>query len=216
MNTPSKILIFIVLAIGVVGVAFTAQLYLLCKEQRGELDTLSDKQKVDSQISNNKFTYQQDQIGHLTKDLENARQEIKAQQDTLDQQSTDLSSQKQALLEEIEKRQQMANANRDILISLGKTKAEVQAIQRDMKGWQKDYVSVLSQLEKKTEESQDEIKAFEDNLTALNIPELKQMIDTLKYEVEKMTPPPDNTSVETAPSGTAAAPKKTEHFEYHS
>ena len=79
--------------------------------------------------------------------------------------------------------------------------AQVDAIKQDMKGWQKDYVGVLADLEKKMDTSQQEIKDLESNLTALNIPELKKNINTLKAELEKLTQPSDNEdiSMPTAP-----------------
>ena len=90
------------------------------------------------------------------------------------------SAQKDALLQEAEKRQQIENESKGIHNSLVDIKAETDAIKQDMKEWQRDYVTVLAELEKKMDESQDEIKSFEDNLTALNIPELKENIKSLK------------------------------------
>ena len=62
---------------------------------------------------------------------------------------------------------------------------------QDMKGWQKDYVSVLADLEKKIDDSQDEIR---------NLAELKESINSLKTDIEKMTHPPDNSVPDTPPS----------------
>ena len=75
-----------------------------------------------------------------------------------------------------DKRQQVENESKSVQTSLVDIKAEADAIKQDMKGWQKDYVSVLAQLEKKMDDSQDEMKSIEDNLDALNIPELKENI----------------------------------------
>ena len=86
-------------------------------------------------------------------------------------------------------------------------KAEADAIKQEMKGWQKDYVSVLAELEKKMDNSQDEMKNFESNLAALNIPELKENINSLKADIEKMTHPPDNNLPDTLPP----PEKKAEH-----
>ena len=85
--------------------------------------------------------------------------------------------------------------------SLVDIKAETDAIKQDVKGWQKDYVSVLAQLEKKIDYSQGEIKSVEDNLISLNIPELKENIKSLKADVEKITPPsPSNDIIVTTPA----------------
>ncbi len=125
---------------------------------------MSDQQKVEAQVNTNKFKYQQDKIERLSKDLEDARQQIKDQNDALAQQKDE---------------------SKNIQTSLVDIKAEADAIKQEVKEWQKDYVSVLAQLEKKMDDSQLEIKALEKNLTALNIPELKENIQSLKAEIEK-------------------------------
>ena len=111
-----------------------------------------------------------------------------------------LDDQKEAFLQEVEKRQQVDNESKGIQTSLVDIKAETDAIKQDMKGWQKDYVSVLAELEKKMDDSQDEIKGLENNLMALNIPELKENINSLKADIEKITHPPDNSLPDTPPA----------------
>jgi FtsZ-binding cell division protein ZapB len=54
--------------------------------------------------------------------------------------------------------------------------AETDAIKQDVKGWQKDYASVLAQIEKKMDDSQDELRSVQDS------------IDSLKIDIEKITP----------------------------
>jgi predicted nucleic acid-binding Zn-ribbon protein len=121
------------------------------------------QQKAESQINSNKFKYQQDQIERIGKDLEDVRQQIKDQKDT----------------------------GKNIQTSLVDFKAEADATKQDMKIWQKDYVSVLAGLEKKMDDSQDEIKSLESNLVALNIPELKKNLNTLEADLEKVTSAPE-------------------------
>jgi len=178
MDPKAKFFKFIILFIGLLVIAFNAQLYNVFEQQKNEINTMNDLQKTDEQVNSNKFKYQQDQIERLGKDLEDAQQQIKDQKD--------------ALLQEAEKRQQVESQSKSIQTSLVDIKAEADAIKQDMKGWQKDYVTVLAELEKKMDSSQDELKHFEDNLNSLNIPELKENINSLKAEIEQMTHPPDN------------------------
>jgi len=146
----------IILIIGIIVLAFNVELYIFCKQLRMETDIMSKQQQIEAQANSNKFKDQQDQIERLSKDLENAQQQIKDQND--------------ALLQEVEKRQQVEDESKSIQISLVDTKAEADAIKQDMKGWQKDYVTVLAELEKKMDDSQENIKS-------------------LKADIEKITPP---------------------------
>ena len=132
---------------------------------------MKDQQKMEAQVNSNKFKYQQDQIERLNKDLEASNGRIKDQQDAITAQK---------------------DAGRDIQTSLIDIKAEADAIKQDMKSWQKDYVSVLAELEKKIDGSKEETKILESNLDALNIPGLKENINSLKADIEKMNYPPDN------------------------
>jgi len=190
-----------ILIIAVVGVTFEAQLYILFKQQRTELDAVKSKLDVEAEFNTNKFKYQEDRIENLIKDLGDAQQQIKDQEDALNQQKEAIADQKDALAQESEKRQQIEDHDKGIQKSLVDITAQVDAIKQDMKGWQKDYVGVLADLEKKMDTSQQEIKDLESNLTALNIPELKKNINTLKAELEKLTQPSDNEdiSMPTAP-----------------
>ena len=66
----------------------------------------------------------------------------------------------------------LEDENKSIQTSLIDIKAETDAIKQNMKGWQKDYVSVLAELEKKMDDSQGNI-------------------NSMKAEIEKMTPVPE-------------------------
>jgi len=186
-----------VLIIGVIVITFNVQLYIACKHQRDQLDSIKDKQDVEAEFNSNKFKYQQDQTESLKKELENARQQIQGQKEAL-------ADQRDSLLQETQKRQQVENESKSVQTSLVDIKAEADAIKEDMKGWQKDYVVVLAQLEKGVNGIQDQIKGLHDNLNSLNIPALDQKINTLQAEVEKISPPP-------APSDSSVPEKKTEH-----
>ncbi len=180
MNNILKVIILIIVAI---FIAFDVLFYNFCEKQKNELSSMKDKLDVEAEFNSNKFKYQQDQIERIGKDLEDSEQQIKDQKDQL-------SAQNDAFLQEVAKRQQVENENKAVQTSLIDIKAEADAIKQDMKGWQKDYVSVLAELEKKMDDSQAETKNFENGLTALNIPELKENINSLKAEIQKMIPPP--------------------------
>lgn len=177
----------IIFLIGIIVIAFAVLVYIFCEKQKTEMDTLSKQLQIDTQVNENKFKYQEGKIERLSKDLEESIQQIK--------------DQKVALLQEADKRQQIESDSKSIQSSLVDIKAETDAIKQDVKGWQKDYVSVLAQLEKKIDYSQGEIKSVEDNLISLNIPELKENIKSLKADVEKITPPsPSNDIIVTTPA----------------
>lgn len=184
-----------ILIIGIVVIAFNVQLYLFCKNQKVELDSIHDQQQTQEEFNTNKFKYQQDLIEHLSKDLDLAQQQIKDQTDRLSEYQEALRTQKDAILQEAEKTKQVENDSKYIQTSLIDTKAEADAIKQEMKGWQKDYVSILAQLDKKTKQSMYEINALEKNLMALNIPELKRNISSLKEDLEKASHPENNLPV---------------------
>lgn len=192
-NSWANFFRLIVLILGIIVVSFDALLYNFCEKQNTELNAIKDKQDVEAEFNSNKFKYQEDQIERVSKGLEDAQQQIKDQKDVL-------AEQKEAFLQEVEKRQEVANENKSIQTSLVDIEAETDAIKQDMKSWQKDYVSVLAELTKKMDDSQDEMKSFENNLTALNIPELKDNIKSLQADIEKNSHPVDNDLVSAPPT----------------
>lgn len=198
----------IILIIGAIVITFNVLLYNFCELQKSKLGSLKDKLDVEAEFNSNKFKYQSDQIERLNIDLENVQQQVKNQKE-------DLAAQKDALLQEAEKRHTVENTSKSIQTSLVDIEAEADAIKQGMKSWQKDYVSVLAELDKKIDDSQVETKNIETNLVALNIPELKENINTLKTDVEKITTPaPVATSV--LPDPTAVPEKKVVHKEMSS
>jgi len=205
MKLWDNILKGVILAIGLGLIVFNVLLYNLYEQQKTTLNSVKDKLDVEAEFNSNKFKYQSDQIGRLSTDFENAEQQIKMQHD-------DLAAQRDALLQEAAKRQQTEDESKGIQSSLVDIKAEADAIKQDMKGWQKDYVSVLAELDKKMDNSQDEIKSVETNLVALNIPELKDNINILKADIEKITPVANNP----LPDPPAASENKIEHTDLQS
>ncbi len=191
--------------------AFNVLLYNFCEKQKAEIDAISKQFQIESKVNGNQFKYQQDQIERLSQDLADALQQVKAQKDVAAELKDVVTAQKDALLQEIGKRQQIENESKSIQTSLVDIKAEADAIKQDMKGWQKDYVSVLAQLDKKMDDSQGQIKSFGDYLAGLNIPELKESIKSLKTDIENISHPPDNDvantlsspgkKIESAPTG---------------
>ncbi|MBF0570697.1 MAG: hypothetical protein HQL12_02375 [Candidatus Omnitrophica bacterium] len=182
----------IILIIGVGAIAFCALLYNFYEKQKSETDLISKQQQLAQQANSDQFKRQQDQIERLSKDLEISQHQINDQKDAL-------ADQKSALLQEAEKRQQIENESKSIQTALVDIKAEADAIKQDVKGWQKDYVAVLVQLEKKMDTSRAETKNLEDSLASLNIPELKQNINFLRIEIEKIAHSLDNTFSSTPP-----------------
>lgn len=184
MKTWGIFLKVMILIIGAIAIAFDVLFYNFCEKQKMQIDTMSKQQQIDTQVNDNKFKYQQEQIERLSKDLEGALQQIKDQNDSYVQQKDALTAQKDALLQEVQKRQQIENESKSVQISLVDIKAEADAIKQDIKGWQKDYVSILAELEKKMDDSQGEIKSVKDDLDAF----------------EKLTHPPDNGLPKTLPA----------------
>jgi len=129
----------IILVIGIIVIAFDAELYISCKKQKVELNSMKDRLDVETEFNGHKFKYQQEQIESLSRDLEDAQRQIKNQDEE----------------------------NKNIQTSLVDIQAEADAIKQDMKGWQKDYVVVLAQIEKKIDESRQEIKGVQESINAL-------------------------------------------------
>jgi len=171
-----RVIIFI---IGVGLIAFSVRIYVLFRQQANEIDAMHSQQRVEEKMTSNKLKGQEDQMDHLSKDLDDAKEQVKDQKDAL-------SAQKDAFLQEVHKRQEVEDSTKGVQASLTDIKAETDVIKEQMKAWQKDYVNVLAQLEKKMDDTQYEIKAFETNLKALNISELKSDISSIKNDIAKM------------------------------
>jgi len=202
-----KIFRIAILLIGIVVIGFDIELYNAFEQQKATLSSVKDKQDVESEFNSNKFKYQSDQIERMNKDLEDARQQIKDQKEALSDQKDELAAQKDALLQEVEKRQQVANESKNVQTSLVDIKAEVDAIKQDVKGWQKDYVSVLAELEKKMNDSNNEIKNVQDTLDSFNIPELKKNISSMRSDIENIAHPSlSASSTEPAPEKKSDSP----------
>jgi hypothetical protein len=190
----------LVIAVGVIG--FDLLLYKSFENQKSELSSVKDKQDVEAEFNSNKFKFQQDQIDRISKDLEDAQKQLKEEKIALDDQNN-------SLIQEAQKRQQVEDDSKNVQTSLVDIKAEADAIKQDMKTWQKDYVSVLAELEKKMDASETETKALETNLMALNIPELKESIGSLRVEIEEMSHPANSVSSSDAVVVPPAVPDKT-------
>ena len=180
----------LILIICVIAIGFDVFLFNLFVKQRIQTENVNKQMQVEAQVSSNKFKYQQEQTERISKDLESSLQLIKDQNDALSQQ-------KDSLLQEVEKRQEVENMSKSVQLSLVDIKAEADAIKQEVKGWQKDYVAVLAELEKKMDDSQGEIKSIKNNLDSINIPELKRNIGSLKDSIEKLTRMPDNSITST-------------------
>lgn len=191
MKPWDKIFKVLVLILGIAVVSFDVLLYNFCETQKMAITAIGEQQKQEVKDNGSRFKYQQDQVERLSKDLEDAQKQLTSHEDLINTQKDALADQKEALLQEVQKRQQVENDGKTIQSSLIDIKAQADAIKQDMKTWQKDYVAVLAQLEKKMDASQAETKSVEDNLVALNIPELKSNISSLKADIEKMAHAPE-------------------------
>ncbi|MDE2222048.1 MAG: hypothetical protein KGK03_03145 [Candidatus Omnitrophica bacterium] len=133
---------------GIIGIlaalliAVDVQLTIVCRQQKAAIDAIKEKQDVEAEFNSRKFNYQQDQIEHLSRSLQDISRQINAQQDE----------------------------NKSIETDMVDIKAEADAVKQQAQGWQKDYVSVLAQFEKKLDEAQGEIKSLEKSVAALKIP----------------------------------------------
>ena len=175
----TKILRIILIIIGVSAIAYDVLLYNFYEKQKIQLDSVEKLQQIEVRVNSNKLKYQESQTQLLSRDLKEALGQIKDQKE-------DLVSLKGALLQEVEKRQQLENDSKSIQTSLVDIKAQTDAIKQEMKGWQKDYVFVLAQLEKGIVTIQEQIKGLHKNLSDLRIPELNKKVDSLQVQVKNM------------------------------
>jgi chromosome segregation ATPase len=158
----------VILLLFLASLGFDVLLYKAFEQQKKQIEDLSERLQAEQQVSSNQFKSQQEQIDHLGKDLQDAQQQMIEEKNTL-------VDAKDALLREIDKRQ----------TSFIDVKAEADAIKQDMKTWQKDYVTVLAQLEKKME----------------IIDSLKADIEKMQAGIEKLNPAPSETKTDTPNSG---------------
>jgi len=175
-DTIFKVVIFLALTVVMV---FNALLYNFCEKQKAEIDSVSSKLDVEAEFNSGKFKYEQDQLRHLTQDLQQT-------QDQLKEKDEQISQQKDALTEEIQQREQVELKSKDLESLLNQLKMENAGMRRDMKGWQRDYVSALKELETKQDSLTTETKNLEQGLIELDLPGLKSNVSALKIQVEKI------------------------------
>jgi len=171
-----RVIIFLAVASIVV---FDALLYNFCEKQRVEIDSVREKVDVEAEFNSGKFKYEQDQIRYLTQDLQAAQEELKTTESALAQQNDEL-------LQESQKRQQLEDVDNNLQSSLEAVKKQEHVTEMEMKGWQKDYVSVLAVQGKKIDGSQDRLNTLQQDLAALDISGLKSELDTLKAQVQQL------------------------------
>ena len=138
----------IILIIGLAVIAFNAELYILCKQQKAEMASVRDKLDVESEFNSNKFKYQQQQIEAIRSDLDDAQQQIANQR----------------------------NESKGVQSSLVDIKAEADALKEHTKQWQRDYAAVLAQIEKRIDDSQEDLKSAQES------------IDSLRSDIKKIPP----------------------------
>lgn len=160
-------------------VIFSALLYNFGERQKAEIDSVSSKLDVEAEFNSGKFKYEQDQIRHLTQDLQQT-------QDQLKEKDEQISQQKDALTEEIQQRERVELKSKDLETLLNQIKMENANMHRDIKDWQKDYVIALKQLETKQDELTTETKNLEQGLIELDLPGLKSNVSSLKVQVQNL------------------------------
>ena len=75
----------VILTAALLAIAFGCGFHMAFKQQRNEIETMSDQQKAVAEINNNKFKSQADQIDILSRNLDDAQQRIKDQGDAFEQ-----------------------------------------------------------------------------------------------------------------------------------
>jgi len=181
----------VILILGLSLIAFNVLLYTFLENQKIEMDTLNQQQQIVAQVNSNQFKYQQQQIERLSKSLDRLQQQTKDQKEALIEQKDD---------------------NHGLRTSLADVRAEADAVKQQVKGWQKDYSSVLAQLEKKSAETQKEVEQFDNGLAALNIPALKDNIDSLKQDIDKMIRSQAAAPAANAPMSDTPPPQSSQEF----
>lgn len=172
MRLWNGIVTAVVLLLGLSLIAVNVMLYVSWERQKVEVDSLVQQQQIEAQVTSNQFRYQQQQIERLSKDLEKTQEE-------LEDQKADLQGQK-----EFQTAQKHDTAS--IKSSLAGVQAEADAVKQQVKAWQKDYSSVLAEIEKKADDAQTELRGLRGDLAGLNIPGLKDNIASLKLELDKV------------------------------
>jgi len=167
MKLWAGILKIVVLIAAVVSIIFNVLLYNFCERQKDALNAIGDQQKSQFEAQSRQLKDQQDQIERIGKDLDSVDQQVKDQNSVLAQQKD----------------------------ALADIKPQADAVKQEMKDWQKDYVSALAELDKKTNNAQDEIKNVQGSLNSLQA--------TLQAAVEKIAHlPSENASpTVTVPTG---------------
>ncbi len=204
MQSWRNLLMVLLVMMGVGSLSFDGLLYNVCQQQKAQIQAMKDKQNVEYEFNTSKFKYQDDQIRSLKEDLENIQAQIKEQEDSL-------SNQKDVLMQEAQKRQALEDQDKRIIMALSGIKTSADATQEDMKSWQKDYVAVLAQLGTKMDNTQAQIKELDDNIAALDIPQLKADVNALQVGITKL-----NQSATQLPADTSDQEQKIEHSQMSS
>ncbi|MBF0511498.1 MAG: hypothetical protein HQL13_04125 [Candidatus Omnitrophica bacterium] len=177
----------IILMIGVIAIAFDGLLYNFCERQKMDLNSIKEKQDSDVEFNNHRTKYQQEQMERMAKQLEALRSQMKAQEEKFSRQKEMADNQREALIQAVERSQQVDSTNKALQRSITDLKAEADALKAGMKSWQKDYVDVLAQLQKGVNNIQDDTSNLRQNINAINVAQINQEINSLQERVNKLT-----------------------------
>jgi len=166
--------------------AININFYNLCKQQNENIEIISNQQKAEAEFIQNQFSVQSQTIANFQKDLLDLKREADFQKKQLELQGKELTGQVGALTLEREKRIYLESENKNIKELVGQ---RLGIISQSMKDWQKDFVGVINDVQKKESVSQEKIKDLSDSLDSINISEVNYKIISLQAAIDKITHP---------------------------
>jgi uncharacterized small protein (DUF1192 family) len=151
-------------------VALNAVLYMSDHQQKKTLELIAQKQSAESEGRLKQMSEQKEYIAQLQKDLSRLKQQF--------------NEQKQVLVEEQSKRQDVENQNKTMKTLVSQ---QINTIDQNMKKWQKDYVAALAELDQETRGSTEQIKDLEKKINPQKMAEINNRILSLQAELIRMS-----------------------------
>ncbi len=138
-----------------------------------------NQQNLDLQTAIKKLSDQTAAIASLQADMANLKEEFATQK-------TSLAAQKEQV-------HQAANDILKIKTDTANTRADIESIKNSIKDWQKDFITALLNIEKKSDDANDAVKSLNDQtqnlkaqLSIQNIPGLQEEVKSLKYHLNQL------------------------------
>ena len=180
-----KSLYFLVAAGGIFLLVINVNLYNLCNQQNKNIEIISDQQKAEAEFIKNQFSIQRQNIADFQKDLLDQKKELDLQKNQLDLQGKRLANQGNLLILEKARRIYLEGENKNIKELVGQ---KLGIISQSMKDWQRDFVGVINDVQKKTAASQEQIKDLSDRVDSINISDINYKLISLQAAIDKMGP----------------------------